>query len=283
VFTYRRKQFENIVTFVCVISVFLFPSLAVADEILTIGGVGSSLGSMKLISNAFEKFHPDVKVRVLPSLGSSGGIKAVFHDAIDIGLSGRPLTDEERKGGAVETEYAESPFVFVTNKRNAASGLSIREIADIFEGKEQTWTDGSRIRLVLRPAFDTDTIFLENISPEMGRAVRIALARPGMIVAITNQESDAIVEKTPGSLGTSTLTQIITENRSLKILAIDGVMPSVRNHNTGTYPFVKRFYIITKIKPTAFTQKFIDFVRTNAGRKILEDAGNVAITKNAGK
>ncbi|MGC1456276.1 MAG: substrate-binding domain-containing protein [Nitrospirota bacterium] len=268
---------------ISLIAANLFYSSAMGEEVLKIGGVGSSLGSMRIIAAAFEKSHPHVKIDILPSLGSTGGTRAVLSGAIDIGLSGRSMNDDERQQGAVETEYAKSPFVFVTNSISAVTDLKIHELAEIYEGKRQAWPDGSRVRLVLRPAADVDTSMLENISPEMGRAVKIALSRSGMIVAITNQESDEAVEKIPGSLGTSTLTQVISEKRKLKILALDGVMPTVRNLSRGSYPLVKRFFIVTKPKPSALAQRFIDFLRTREGRKILEETGNIALAGTGGR
>ncbi len=272
-----NKPFMKIMLLVFLIAGNLLYSAAMAEEVLTIGGVGSSLGSMRIIADAFEKSHPHVTVKILPSLGSTGGIKAVLSGTIDIGLSGRSMKDDERRQGFIETEYAKSPFVFVTNKISAVTGLTIHELAEIYEGKRQAWSDGSRIRLVLRPVTDVDTSMLESISPEMSRAVKIASSRPGMIVAITNQESDAAVERIPGSLGTSTLTQVISEKRNLKILSLDGVMPTVRNLRQGSYPLVKRFLIVTKTKPSPLAQRFIDFLRANDGRKILEGTGSIVI------
>ncbi len=260
-----------------------FPSFTVAAEVIKLGGVGSALGTMRLLSAAFEKSHTGVKVIELPSLGSTGGIKAVAGGAIDIGLSGRPLKDEERGQGVIETEYARSPFVFVTNKNNAVSGLNTGELIEIYEGTKQTWPDGARIRLVLRPASDVDTALVEKISPEMGQAVKIALSRPGMIMAITNQESDKTVEKIPGSLGTSTLTQVVSEKRSLKILSFNGVYPSVTSLHRGSYPLFKGLFVVTKSAPSALAWKFIDFIRSREGRKILEESGNMVITHSDGR
>lgn len=278
-----NKKFPGILILLFIILSLIFHSPAIAEEILKIGGVGSALGTMRLLSEAFEKSHPGIKVSELPSLGSTGGIKAVLSGAIDIALSGRPLKDDERQQGATETEFAKSPFVFVTNKKNPVSGLSTKELIEIYEGKRQTWPDGTRIRLVLRPASDVDTGIIQKISPEMNHAVNNALSRHGMIIAITNQESNAAVEKTPGSLGVSTLTQVISENSSLKILSFNGLAPSVKNLTQGSYPLVKRFFIVTKLKPSALVQKFIDFVRSPVGRKILEQTGNTVITGTSGQ
>ena len=269
-----RKNIFKILLVIIIAAAGVLPQPAFAGETLKIGGDGSALGSMKVLSEAFAKSHPGVTVQVLPSLGSPGGINAVLDGRIDIGLSGRALTEEGRKRGAIATEYAKTPFIFETNKDTRASNLSINDLVEIYRGDRPTWPDGTRIRLVLRPEHDIDTDILKQISPGMNEAVKTALSRRGMIMALTNQESDNLVETIPGSLGVSTLSQIISEKRSSKVLSFNGVKPSVKTLADGTYPLVKTFYVVTPAKIPAPVKMFNDFVRSPTGRQILMETGH---------
>ena len=62
--------------------VFFFGMLGITRtvyaETVKIGGTGFALGVMKMLAESFEKQYPGVKIQVFPSLGSSGGIKAVL-------------------------------------------------------------------------------------------------------------------------------------------------------------------------------------------------------------
>ena len=58
---------------------------AAAGE-LKMGGTGTALGTLHPLAEAFAKQHPDVKVTILPNLGSTGGIKAAMKGAVDIGV-----------------------------------------------------------------------------------------------------------------------------------------------------------------------------------------------------
>jgi phosphate transport system substrate-binding protein len=71
--------------FIIVALSLTLPATVFAEGILKIGGSGSSLGTMKLLAQAFEKSPPGVKVKVLASLGSAGAIKAISKKAIDKG------------------------------------------------------------------------------------------------------------------------------------------------------------------------------------------------------
>jgi phosphate transport system substrate-binding protein len=245
-----------------------------AAETMKIGGTGNALGSMKLLASVFEKSHSDIKVMVLPSLGSSGGISAVSKGAVDIGLSSRAFTDQELSLGLQKIEYAKTPLVPVTSAGMNVPGLSSGEIIKILRGEMQVWPDGNRIRPVLRPAAESDTITVKNISPEMSKAMDIALERLGMLIALTDQDAADMIEKIPGSFGFSTLAQIISEKRRVKVLAYNGVLPGIHSLSDGSYPCFKVLYLVIQKEPSVPVRQFIDFVLSDEGRKILEESGN---------
>jgi len=268
---------------VFIVAVFLLQSSVHAGEVLKIGGVGSALGSMKLLAAAFNKSHQDARIEILPSLGTSGAIMAVSKGAIDIGVGGRPMTDEERSLGLSVIEYAKTPLIFATGKDVKISGLSSEEIIRIYKGETPTWPDGKRIRIILRPISDSETIVLKTASPGIGKAVESALSRGGIKEAVSAQEAADMLEKTQGAFGFSTLTLIISENRSLNVLSFNGVTPGVKTLREGSYPFFTLSYMITKPGPSALARKFTDFVQSPEGRKILEESGNLAVKGHPGR
>jgi phosphate transport system substrate-binding protein len=253
------------------------PTTAPAETVVKIGGTGSALGTMKQLAEAYEKSHPGISIRILPSLGSTAGINAALGGGIDLALASRPLTEMERQQGAVEREYARSPFVFVTNPKVNKKDVSIRELEGIFSNPAANWPDGSRIRLILRPEKDIDSKLIRGLSPAMELAVKAALARPGMIVAITDQESTDVVIRTPGALGGATLTEIISENRPVNVLSLNGVKPSAKSVADSSYPLIKSFYLVTTPKTPAVAQQFAEFVRSPAAVRILTKTGNMVV------
>lgn len=259
------------------LGMLLLDAAAAASETLKIGGVGTALGSMKLIAAAFEKSNPGIRVVVIPSLGSSGAAAAVHKGALDIGLMGRPLKEEEAGSGMKVLEYARTPFVVVTKNRSMPTGVTTAELVKFFRGDTKTWPDGKPIRLVLRPASDVDSALAKDISADMRSALDDAHARMGMLTATTDQDNADLIERTPGSLGFSTLTQVIAEHRALKILSFNGMNPSVKTLASGSYPLFKPLFLITKTEPAGNIKKFIDFVTQAEGKKILEASGNLPL------
>ena len=241
---------------------------------LRIGGTGAALGTLQQLAQAYAKAVPGTKLVVLPSMGSGGGIKAVLAGAIQIGLSSRPLSQAEVLAGAVAVEYGRTPFVFATAATNPVAGITTQNLVDYYAGKADTWPDGSKLRLVLRPIGDSDSESIKAMSPAMREAKTAAEQRKGMVFTVTDQETASAVEKIPGALGPSTLALLLSEKRTLKALALDGVVPSAQNIANGSYPLQKLLLLVTGPKSPPEALAFIGFVRSPAGRDILQQTGH---------
>jgi len=242
---------------------------------LRAGGTGSALGAMRMVADALARRQGAGDVLALvPNLGTSGALKALQAGAIDLAFVARPLKAEESAAGLIALEYGRSPFVIVTN-RTDVKNLARARLADLVSGRAPTWTDGQPVRLVLRPRSDGDSALLAAMSPDVARALETAQARPGMVVAATDQDAADEAERLPGSLGTSTLSLMLSEHRRLALVAIDGVVPSAKTISDGTYPYQKPFFLVTRGPPSGPAKQFVEFVRSREGRAILEANGHV--------
>lgn len=254
----------------------LFPG-TVRAETLRITGTGGAIGGMRLLVEAFRKAEPGVDVIILPSLGSSGGIRAALAGKLDIGLSARALSPEETGQGLRQTAYARTAFVFAVNPDVKRSDTTLAEVLEIYAGRKTTWDDGAPLRLILRPGADTDTIALQKISPEMALAVERSQKREGLIVAKSDQNFADEIERTSGSFGATTLAIVVSEKRRIRILSLSGVKPTVKSVQDGTYPWTKTFYMVTRPTPSPTAGKFIRFVRSPEGKAILTRVGHAPL------
>ncbi len=244
-----------------------------AEEI-KIGGTGAALGTMQLLAQAYAKTASDVRIIVLPSMGSGGGIKAVLAGAIQIGVSSRALGEAEAKAGAVAVEYGRTPFVFATAAAGKVAGVSTQNLVDFYAGKVDEWPDGSKLRLVLRPIGDSDSEAIKSMSPAMRDAKVAAEQRKGMVFTVTDQDTADGIEKTPGALGPTTLALLLSEKRAIKALSLDGVVPSAQTLADGSYPLYKQLLIVTGPRTPPAAHAFATFVRSAAGRDILQRTGH---------
>lgn len=267
---------------VFLLSVGLGVTGASAAETMRIGGTGGALGAMRVLGEAFRKQYPNMEVVVVPGLGSGGGRRALMGGALDVAVTARPWKGAEKSDGAVARLYGWSPFVMAVTSKNPATNLTIQDILDIHSGKITTWPDGQRLRLILRPLADSDTETLLNIGRDMEQAVRSAHQREGMKIAVTDEESAEAIQTTPGAVGTSMLSLIVSEKRPLKALSIKGIVPSVKSIADGSYPWFKSFYLVTKTDAPSASRSFVEFVSSARGRQLLSTLGSwVPETKTA--
>lgn len=255
----------------------------VGAETIKIGGTGVALGAMQLLAETFQKAHPDAKVVIVPGLGSGGGKKALLGGAIDVAVTSKGGKAREKLEGAVAVLYGRSPFVFATAKKNPVSALTTKDIIEIWSGRMTTWPNGQRLRLILRPESDTDTDVLKSISPAMAESVKAALTRPGIKMAVTDNESADAIESTPGALGTSLLALIIAEKRSLKPLLLNGVEGTPKTIADGSYPYFRSLYLMTRRQPSDLARQFVSFVVSARGREILGQLGHWVVEDKAGQ
>jgi phosphate transport system substrate-binding protein len=247
--------------------------LAQAEEI-KIGGTGNALGSMRLMGDAFSAKYPEIKVTVLGSIGTSGAIKGVPKGAVSIGVSSRPLTEEESATGLVASEYARTLTVFAVSTKSKVTGITSSQVADIYKGTMGQWPDGTTIRPVLRQPGDDNTKQVRSISPEVENALLTAEKREGLAHAFIDQEAAEKIESIPGAIGVSTLALIKSEGRALRPLIFNGIEPTAANGASGKYPLIKRFYFLTMKDPVPAVQNFIAFANSAAGWELLTKNGH---------
>jgi phosphate transport system substrate-binding protein len=272
----RRERFPGWIAAILAALLSFGPRNALADT-LRISGTGGAIGTIRILGDAFRKVHPDIQVDIVPGMGSSGAIKAVLAGRLDIGLCSRPATGEERAQGAVDTQYARTPFVFGVHRNVKRTGLTLATVVDIYAGKRSRWEDRGRVRLVLRPPTDSDISVLKKMSPGMNAAVEIAMGREGMIVAQTDQDAADVIENTPGAFGAITLALVLSEKRAIRVLDLNGITPSVRAIVDGSYPYTKTFCMVTRKNPSAAVLRFLEFMRSPAAAAILVQNGQAAV------
>lgn len=249
-------------------------ALPVQAETVRLGGTGSAIATMQRLGQAFQKVDPTFRLEIVPNLGSSGGVKALRQGATQLAAISRPLKAEEAASGLLAVDYGRTPFVLASTVPGV-KGLALREVAEIYAGRRTQWANGTPVRLVLRPATDGDNAQLASFSEDVRAALALAMGREGMVVAMTDQETVDAIERLPGGLGTASLALLTSERRRAVPLAIDGVEPSLENLANGRYLHAKTMMLVLRADATPATRRFVDFVSSEPGRKLLTELGHL--------
>ncbi|NIA71877.1 solute-binding protein [Pelagibius litoralis] len=255
---------------------FAVPPAEAAGGPVRIGGTGSSIGQMTRMAEAFVEQHPDIAVEVLPSLGSSGGIRALVDGVIDIAVAARPLKPDEAAQRLEAAPLSRTPIVMVSSYPQSQS-IAADDLARIYANPGTRWPDGTPLRIILRPKSDSDSAFLRERFEGMEAALKEARSRPEVPVATTDQENIALASQVAGSLTIASLAQVISEQASVTIMPFDGMTPSLETLESGRYPFYKEMTIITREDSSEAVGSFIAFIGSERGRQVLRDTGSLPL------
>lgn len=253
---------------------FALLSAPVTAQTLTIGGTGSALEVMRQLGTRFTKDHAGVTVRVLPSLGSGGGIKALIGGEIDLAVSARDLKSKEQGQPIRATYYGRTPIAFASHRDTGLSDISSQEVLAIYQGQQSRWPDGTPVRLVLRPDSETDFRRIADQIPVLADVYEVARGIPGVPIAYNDAENVELLQSIPGSFGTVTLSQFLAEQPKLNILAFDGTEPSAENLQNGSYRVWKDYWLVTPAEPSALVAAFVEMVRSPSGQELLRQLGH---------
>ena len=180
------------------------------------------------------------------------------------------------------TPIGKDAFVFFVHRDNPVNNLTIEQIQGIYSGRITNWREvggrNERILAYQRPADSGSQTALEFFMggiPLMNPPIDQIPVGMGMIideVARHRNHSNAI--------GFSFLffaTEMV-RNNEIRLLAIEGVLPTRETIQAGTYPFAGSFYAITAGNETENTRKLIDWVLSDEGQYLIEKTGYVSIT-----
>ena len=244
-------------------------------ETLRLAGTGGIIEAMRQVAPKF-KAATGIELEVIVGLGTSGAMRAIADGKIDVVAAGLPLNAEQAKESLVSHPFARTPLVFVTSHPKP-NGFKASDIAEIFAAQNPKWEDGTPLKIILRTKVDADTAIVERSMPGMADAIRRARQRPDVPVAATDQDNVNLAQRLGGSFSLAGYGQIVAEICDLRVVSIDGIVPSLKTLEDGTYRYEKKFYLVFARDHNASAEKFLRFLRSEEGRKALLAAGNLPV------
>jgi phosphate transport system substrate-binding protein len=243
-------------------------------EALRIGGTGAVTEALRKLGPAFEA-ETGIALIVVPGLGTSGANNALADGKLGLVIAGRDLRDKEKERGLQVVGHLRTPFGFVTS-RTGSDNLKSGEIAALYADINPTWPDGMPVLIVLRPVDESDNDVVAALFPGVGEAVVKARKRRDLSIAGSDQDNADMAEKMKGSLVAMSLAQLKAEDRNLRFVAVDGIVPSLNAYLDGSYRYGKLLYLVAPATPSAEAKVFVEFLNRPATRSRLHDLGLVA-------
>jgi phosphate transport system substrate-binding protein len=154
------------------------------------------------------------------------------------------------------------------------TAITTAQLIDVYMGRLATWADGTRVRPILRSKSDITTLLLNQQLPAIAESMSVAEKRDGMQFALTDQDCATAIANLPGAIGTLMLSHIRADGLRLRPLTLNGVIPNNRNIADASYPEFVTLYLITGPKPLPPARRFLAFVASAAGWRILLDTAH---------
>src|SRR2546430_3109357 len=264
--------------YLSLITILSLTGSAYADRLVIKGY--DTLGA-KLVPQLAEQFkaqHPGTSFDIAAE-GSTTGIAAIIDGTAQIGMSSRRAKSSEvgaaaAKGKAMKpTIVAFDGIAVIVNSANPIKGLTKKQVEQIFTGDVSDWSavggSGGKISVYTRnTSSGTYSDFKELAMKKRDYA-------GGSQKMAGNEQIAAEVGKNPNGVGYVGLAY--TKAGGIKVMPIDGVLPSNQTVHAKTYSYARPTFYYTNGEPAGLAKQFLDFTISGAGQKIAAQVGFVPI------
>jgi phosphate transport system substrate-binding protein len=236
--------------------------------LLKISGGTAHIPVMKEAAQQIMIANPEIQISIAGG-GSGVGIKQVGEGLVDIGNSGRKATNEEIDRYQLKLyQWAIDGVGPVVNPLNKVKELTQSQMIDIFSGKLDNWKllggEDRNINIYTRDeASGTRAVFWK-------KGLNKTQISSGAHVVVSNGAMKTAIAQDPYGIGYVSVGHI---DEMVAPVALDGVVPTIQTVQDGSYKVARGLYSNTKGEPAGLTKKFIDFLYTAEGKKIIEKRG----------
>src|SRR5450631_1977440 len=211
--------------------------------------------------------------------GSTTGIAAIIDGTAQIGMAGRRAKPAEISAASAKgvhmkpTIVAYDGIAVIVNSANPIKSLTKKQVEQIFTGEVTDWSavggSGGKISVYTRnTSSGTYSDFKELAMKKRDYA-------GGSQKMAGNEQIAAEVGKNANGVGYVGLAY--TKAGGIKVVSIDGVLPSVQTVHGKTYPYARPTFYYTNGDPSGLAKQFLDFTISAAGQKIAAQVGFVPI------
>ncbi|HPS94222.1 MAG TPA: PstS family phosphate ABC transporter substrate-binding protein [Deltaproteobacteria bacterium] len=194
--------------------------------------------------------------------------------------SSRKIKDEEVKKAKAsgvnpqETAIALDGIAVIIHPSNPVRGLTRVQIKDIYTGKISNWSQvGGRNAKIVTVNRDTSSGTFEAFD---ALALNKEKVRRDALTSASNQAVAQTVAQTPGAVGYVGIGYLTPR---VKAVPVEGIACSKKTVQSGKYPLSRSLYLYTNGKPLGAAGKFIAFVLSPGGQKLVEGEGFISIRK----
>ncbi len=260
-------------------SLGLVLSLQASDKLIIKGS--DTLGA-KMVPQMAEEFkanHSGVVFEIAAE-GSTTGIAAIIDGTADIGMSSRRAKSSEvtaaRAKGVImkPTIVSYDGMAVIVNESNPISEMKLRKIQQIFTGDIEDWSAVGNFSGKI-------SVYTRNTASGTYQDFKTLAMRkrdyaPSSQKMAGNEQIASEVANNPQGIGY--VGMAYTHTPGIKVISIDGILPSIATVNDKSYPLARPNFFYTNGPADGLAADFIDFVTSSEGQKIVEAVGFIPMS-----
>ncbi len=258
-------------------SIALSTSAYAAGNSLTIKGSTTVLPIAQAAAEEFMDKNPGINISVQGG-GSGVGIASLLDKTTDIADSSRNIKNEEKtkaKGSGVnpyENIIAMDGIAVIVHPSNPVKNLTREQIKAVYTGKISNWSElgGKNARIVV-VSRDSSSGTFESFEELVLNKEKV---RRDALTTASNQAGAQTVAQTPGAIAYVGLGYITPR---VKAVDVDGVKCTKQNVLNKKYALSRPLFMYTNGLPAGNVKKFIDFIKSKEGQKLVEEEGFVGL------
>ncbi|SFB13310.1 phosphate ABC transporter substrate-binding protein, PhoT family (TC 3.A.1.7.1) [Flavobacterium swingsii] len=226
----------------------------------------------------YMKKNPATVIQVTGG-GSGVGIAALINGSTEIANSSRPIKPAEMEKikakynkNVVEIACAKDGLSIFLNKSNPVSELTIAQLGNIFSGKITNWKQvgGPDVKIQLygrESSSGTFEFFKEHVVKTDFAIACQTLPGTAAIINAVKKDKFGI------GYGGAAYAEGVKDCKVKKDAKSKGVLPTAATIKNKTYPIARYLYMYLKEKPKGDTKKFIDWILSAEGQKVIVEVG----------
>jgi len=276
--------FRRLAPFTATFLLLTLVALALPKDRITIKGSDT----MVILVQRWTEVYPDkTNVEFQVTGGGSGtGIAALINGTTDICSSSRPIKKDEvaqleKKYGykGLEIRVAMDGLAIYVHKSNSVKQLTMAQVKDIFTGKVTNWKDvGGANKPILLYSRENNSgtyeFFKEHVLNKQDFAASAQhMAGTAALINAISKDPNGI------GFGGSAYAKNVKALPIAKDAESKAIAANVGSIRSGEYPISRFLYFYLSRKPDGNVKKFIDWVISASGQKVVSEVGYYPIRK----
>lgn len=249
-----------------------------SEEEIVLDGSSGMLSLVKVLATAYQQKSSSPQVAIGKGLGTGARLQALAENKIQIALASHGIQPEDvQKGNLKVIEVAKGAIVFAVNASVSVTNITEAQVCDIYSGKVQNWQSlggpDSAIVVLTRPPTEVDP---EVIRAKIGCFKELKELETAKVMARGPDMAKGLVD-TPHAIGMTSMTVVEQSGGKVKALTVNSIAPTAENVKSGRYFLTRDFLFVTKGEPTLPIKKFLDFVLSPEGDRVILANGAVPL------